>query len=111
MSTDRNRSANFSVGTNAAPTDTTQTRPGLDPDASCPYRPSTAFRRLLDRRTRPRRPEPQVLRSPGLLPLFGATLAVGVAAGFLELAVLMTQLHGLHRIGLSTLRMSRHVTW
>jgi arylsulfatase A-like enzyme len=45
------------------------------------------------------------------LPLVGATVAVGVAAGFLELAVLMTQLHGLHRIGLSTLRMSRHVTW
>jgi arylsulfatase A-like enzyme len=45
------------------------------------------------------------------LNLLGAALAVGVVAGFLELAVLATQLHVLHRVGLSTLRISRHVAW
>jgi arylsulfatase A-like enzyme len=50
-------------------------------------------------------------RAPGLTDLIGAALAVGVAAGFLELAVVMIQVHGLHRVGLGTLRISRHVAW
>jgi arylsulfatase A-like enzyme len=41
----------------------------------------------------------------------GAALAVGVAAGFLELAVFGFQVHGLHRAGVGYLRISRHVAW
>ncbi len=50
-------------------------------------------------------------RVPGLSSLIGAALTVGVAAGFLELAALMFQVHGLHRVGISTFRISRHVLW
>ncbi len=54
---------------------------------------------------------PMALRAPGLLNLIGVALPVGVVAGALELAVLMVQLHGLHYVGPSTLRISRHVAW
>ena len=50
-------------------------------------------------------------RAPELSGLVGAALVLGVAAGFLELAVRMIQLHWLHQVGLSTLRISRHVAW
>jgi arylsulfatase A-like enzyme len=50
-------------------------------------------------------------RRPRLIDLIGASLAVGVAAGALELAVVMIQVHALHRVGLATLRISRHVAW
>ncbi len=88
------------------------------------YRPSSAFRRALRRATPGHasgvegrsaesepRSTPEVSRTPGLTPLIGAALAVGVAAGFLELAVVMIQVQGLHRVGLATLRISRHVAW
>jgi arylsulfatase A-like enzyme len=38
-------------------------------------------------------------------------MGVGVAAGFLELAVFAVQVHGLGRVGLKTLTISRHVAW
>ncbi|WP_406695221.1 sulfatase [Singulisphaera sp. Ch08] len=50
-------------------------------------------------------------RIPGVLPLAGATLAVGVAAGFLELALVFGQFHGLHQVRWSSLMMSRHAAW
>ncbi|HZW32659.1 MAG TPA: sulfatase, partial [Isosphaeraceae bacterium] len=56
-------------------------------------------------------PAPRAPGAPGLSSLLGATLAVGAAAGFLELAAMAIPIHVLHRVGLSTLRISRHVAW
>jgi arylsulfatase A-like enzyme len=86
------------------------------------YHPSAAFRRALNRGTRPRRPGAEgELSSPGatdglghapaLLSLLGAGLAVGATAGFLELLVQTAQLHGLHRVDWSSLTISRHAGW
>src|SRR5580692_3608238 len=73
------------------------------------YRPSSAFRRAMLRAT-PRRASgvegrsaesrstPEMSRAPGLTPLLGAAMVVGVAAGFFELAVVMIQVQGLHRV-------------
>jgi arylsulfatase A-like enzyme len=95
-------------------------RPGaIDPS---PYRPSVLFRhamkgsvqRLSSAVTAPAaRPDsPAMAReAPGLWSLMGASLAVGAAAGFLELTMLAIRLHVLHQAGLSTLRISRHVAW
>jgi arylsulfatase A-like enzyme len=98
------------------------TRAGPNPDARGIYFPSSAFRRALQRSTRghARRFEdrsagsgstPKIPRVPGLTNLIGAALAVGVAAGFIELGVVMIKVNGLHRVGLGTLRISRHVAW
>jgi arylsulfatase A-like enzyme len=87
-----------------------------------PYRPSSRFRQALRLSTandlsvvedQPRGSQvsPTALRAPGLLNLIGVSLAVGVVAGTLELAVLMLQLHWLHYVGPSTIRISRHVAW
>jgi arylsulfatase A-like enzyme len=54
---------------------------------------------------------PGTLRAPGLLSLIGVALGVGAASGFLELAVLTIRVHILHRVGISTLEISRHVSW
>jgi arylsulfatase A-like enzyme len=54
---------------------------------------------------------PLAMRPPGLVSLVGAALSVGVAAGFLELAALAVQGRLAHRVGLGTLRISRHVAW
>src|SRR5262245_44274501 len=91
MSTHQDRSVAFSAEVGEASVS--------DVTITGSYHPSRAFRQLLRRRkgARPLRSE-RVLGPPGWLPLLGATLAVGVAAGFLELAVVLTQLHGLHRI-------------
>src|SRR5579883_2718533 len=95
---------------------------GRSPEAPDAYHPSPAFRRTL-RRVAPGKRTGAWVRpgespattappgAPGLTDLVGAALAVGVASGFLELAVLMIQVHGLHRVGLGTLRISRHVAW
>ena len=50
-------------------------------------------------------------RGPGLIPLVAAVVATGVAAGFLELAVFAFQVHVLHLVDLTSLRISRHVAW
>jgi arylsulfatase A-like enzyme len=88
---------------------------GRSPDVPDAYHPSSAFRRAL-RRASPRtshgsRGAAASSGAPGLADLVGAALAVGVASGFLELAVVMFQVHWLHRVGLGTLRISRHVAW
>ena len=95
--------------------------PGAGRGRSGLYRPSTAFLRALRRSSasdpRPKgRPDRSGSPSPpsdapGLGSLIGAALAVGVATGFLELAMVMFQVQGLHRVGLNTLRISRHVAW
>ena len=81
------------------------------------YLPSPAFRRAMRRRARgpsDRRTDPgtsAIPTAPALVDLAGAAMAVGVAAGFLELAVATFQIHGLHRVGLATLKISRHAAW
>ena len=86
------------------------------------YHPSAAFRRALNRGTRPRLSGAEgklsspgatdVLgHAPGLLCLLGAGLAVGATAGFLELLVQTAQLHGWHRVDWSSLTISRHAGW
>ena len=96
----------------------TDSRPGtID---SSPYRPSVLLRQAMngsDRGPGPAmtataaRPDspPMVMGAPGLGSLMGVSLAVGAAAGFLELATLAIRVHVLHHAGLSTLRISRHV--
>lgn len=88
------------------------------PGAQGLHRPSRALRGLLGRASRVRgvpvadRPGASgVPRAPGVLPLIAATVAVGAAAGFLELAVFSVQVHGLHFVDLTSLRISRHVAW
>ena len=91
-------------------------------DTHAPYHPSAAFRRALNRGTRPPRPwaegQPSSTaatgglgHAPGLLSILGAGLAVGATAGFLELLVQAAQLHGLHRVDWSSLTISRHAGW
>jgi len=46
-----------------------------------------------------------------LVAAIGAALTIGVMAGFLDLAVFAVQFHVLHRVGLSTLKISRHASW
>jgi len=48
---------------------------------------------------------------PGLLPIMGASVLVGTLAGFLELALVLGQYHGLHQVRWSTLMMNRHASW
>src|SRR5262249_40381046 len=62
-------------------------------------------------RAEPSGPAPAPPGPPSLPELAAAALTVGIASGLLELAVVMFQIHGLHRVGLSTLRISRHVAW
>ena len=89
---------------------------------SSPYRPSSRFRQALNRDARYQVSPKETLtataamssrarQDPELLALLGAAPAVGVAAGFLELAVLMIQVHWPAPGRLSTLRISRHVAW
>jgi arylsulfatase A-like enzyme len=103
----------------AVTTESPQAPPGAARGASGTYRPSRAFLRAL-RRSTDRGPDEGADRSgstpvpsgaPGVWSLVGAALAVGVATGFLELAVAMIQVHWLRWVGLSTLKISRHVAW
>ena len=86
------------------------------------HRPTSALRRMLghgtarlDRESVAAAPAPApaslASRGPGVLPLVGATLVVGVAAGFLELALVFGQFHGLHQVRWSSLMISRHAAW
>lgn len=86
------------------------------------YHPTSAFRRILGRgRTQSARestPKNEASssslpasRPPEVLPLAGATLGVGAAAGFLELGLVFGQFHGLHQVRWSSLMISRHAAW
>ncbi|AGA27452.1 sulfatase [Singulisphaera acidiphila] len=84
------------------------------------FRPTSALRKILGRGTThieressasAPAPAPLANRLPGALPLAGTTLAVGVAAGFLELALVFGQFHGLHQVRWSSLMISRHAAW
>jgi arylsulfatase A-like enzyme len=98
----------------------TDSRPGtID---SSPYRPSVLSRHAMNGSVRGldsartltaawSESPPITMRAPGLGSLLGASLTVGAAAGFLELATLAIRVHVLHHAGLSTLRISRHVAW
>lgn len=117
--TNRQNDREGGIGGRAATSDTPRAQPDPAGAAAGPYHPSSAFRRAL-RRSRgglSRGTESRTDRSGStslageLSALAGAALAVGVAAGFLELAVVMIQIHGLHRVGLATLRVSRHAWW
>jgi arylsulfatase A-like enzyme len=83
------------------------------------YHPSKAFRRILNQdirdgqasevasETAPSKPA----RAPSLTAVIAAALAIGVVSGFLELSVLLAQLHGLRYVDWSTLMISRHIGW
>ena len=99
----------------SATSESPHSRPSVDSVATGTYRPSPAFRRALGRsvpwattatgdRPEGSASERENPSAPGLSSLTGAALTVGVAAGFLELAVQMIQLHWLHQVGLSTLQ-------
>jgi arylsulfatase A-like enzyme len=92
-------------------------RPGTIDSSS--YRPSMLLRQAMNGPVRGLGPATAVrpdspamaMRPPGLGSLMGASLAVGAAAGFLELATLAIRIHVLHQAGWTTLRISRHVAW
>lgn len=48
---------------------------------------------------------------PQIRSMLGAIVSVGVLAGLLEWAAFSFQIHVLHRVGLSTLKISRHASW
>jgi hypothetical protein len=50
-------------------------------------------------------------RPPRFLSFVGVAFILGVASGFLELAVLEFQLHFRHRVDWYSLMVSRHITW
>ncbi len=77
------------------------------------YRPSTAFRDAFRRSARAARllSAAPSIPAPSLSGLAGAAIAAGVASGFLEVLMLFFQIHGLHRVGLWTMRISRHASW
>ncbi len=50
-------------------------------------------------------------QAPRLLTFLGVAFLLGVASGFLELAVLEVQLHLRHRVDWDCLMVSRHITW
>src|SRR5262245_59554307 len=94
----------------------------ISPVDSTSFRPSSAFRRVLNRVDRGRssrkaasttsRPMPsRVNGHPALTAVIAAAVVVGLMAGFLELAVLVAQVQGLHLVDWSTLMISRHVAW
>lgn len=104
--------------------------PGSIDDGPGFYQPSWPFRRALGRvarreggtaeaeasseRSAPTLPLPVstiAAQIPGLAPVIGTAMVVGVSAGFLELLVMGTQIHILQRVGMGTLRISRHVAW
>ncbi|WP_435009465.1 sulfatase-like hydrolase/transferase [Tundrisphaera lichenicola] len=111
---DHQRAESDRVGTRPSPS-TVDRVPA--PTSRGVYHPSTAFRRLLSRTTRSRNraatsePTPEGPLGPDLPSFLGASMAVGVSAGFLELAVFAIQVYGLGRVGLKTLAISRHVAW
>jgi arylsulfatase A-like enzyme len=93
--------------------ETATSHPGAPSFKPARFRPSSAFRRVPGRVTPGKDdiPDTSTPRAPRPLAMVATTLTVGVASGFLELAVLAIQVHGLHRVGLSTLRISRHHLW
>ena len=96
---------------------------------SCPtssetasYRPTSVFRRLLDQSLGDWRSEGAASRSfspqhalarrpPKFLTFLGASILVGIASGFLELAVLEIQMHVRQSVGWHSLMVSRHISW
>ncbi len=50
-------------------------------------------------------------QAPRILTFLGVALLLGVASGFLELAVLEIQIHVRHRVDWYCLMVSRHITW
>ena len=102
--------------------DSTPPRSGRTPFESAIYHPTSLFRRLLNQSARSRSstgaapvecsPQPAMSRrAPRLLAFLGLAFLVGVASGFLELAVREIMVHVQHRIGWHSLMASRHVTW
>ena len=86
------------------------------------YHPTSVFRELLNRSARVRKTTGAVLvesspgpvmarRAPGLLSVLGVAFLLGVASGFLELAVLKTQAHVWQSVGWHSLMVSQHITW
>ena len=86
------------------------------------YRPTSVFRELLNQSARVRQsteaalvessPRPATAKqAPRLLTFVGVAFLLGVASGFLELAVLEINAHFQHRVGWHSLMVSRHVTW
>ena len=106
------------VSTDARP----QALPRSASSNSTIYHPSRAFRRILDQvvyddqgyeddsETAPSAPQ-QPVRAPSFRAVIAAAIAIGVVSGFLELSVLVAQLHGLRYVDWSTLMISRHVGW
>ena len=84
---------------------------------SGPYHPSRVFRALIPSSgTRPRAESRRGRRRSSVVPRRGASvlsaaIAVGVAAGVLELGVLFAQVRGLQLVDWSTLMISRHAAW
>ncbi len=86
------------------------------------YHPTTIFRRLVSQAAPARKSavaaEGESSRraaierqAPRLLTFLGVAFLLGVASGFLELAVLEIQLHVRHRVDWHCLMISRHITW
>jgi arylsulfatase A-like enzyme len=119
-----------------APQDQTQRSTRLDPNTgdgsrpitrrsafeSASYHPTSVFRRLLDQSARdetstettveePSRSPAIAWRAPGLFTFLAVATLLGIASGFLELAVLQIQARVLKRVDWSSLMVSRHVTW
>jgi arylsulfatase A-like enzyme len=88
------------------------------PSDVSPYRPSSAFRRILNRGIRSAA-RAEIATHPGGEPgpapsprtLIAAAMAVGVVSGLLELFILAAQRHMLHYVDWSTLMISHHVGW
>ena len=94
------------------PVDRTSTRPGNHASVGID-RPSTALRNAFRRSARAARllSAAPLIPAPSLSGLVGAAIAAGVASGFLEVLMLFFQVHGLHRVGLWSMRISRHAAW
>ena len=121
MPTRRDPSLNPSQS-RVATDDSSHGLPSLTPGDSNPYHPSPAFRRILNRggnepegtlATSSMAPVSQanVVRRPALMQVIASAFVVGVVSGFLELLILVAQVHGLHYVDWSTLMISRHVAW
>jgi arylsulfatase A-like enzyme len=92
------------------------------PYESAKYHPTSVFRRLLNQSallanrtdTALAEPSPQLAmprRAPRLRTFLGVAFLLGIASGFLELAVLEIQVHLRHRVDWYCLMVSRHITW
>ena len=87
-------------------------RPGGHPPSNLFLRAFSGHSRQPNRTASESSTSPSTVQDPpGFWPLVGAAMGVGLAAGFLELAVFAVQVYGLGRVGLKTLTISRHISW